>query len=206
MQKEPDKNQSPSVRPAALSDCPYMLEIYAPYVENTAISFEIEPPSLKEFEKRFIAFTDIFPWFVCEAEGVIAGYSYAHAFHERAAFTWTAECSVYVRDGFHGRKVGSALYRCLIETLKLQGLCTALAAVSIPNEKSEALHKAAGFERKRIFENVGYKLGAWRNVAWYSMKLSDYSSDPAPPTPAREIYAKPEFKNLLANSSAMIQL
>lgn len=193
------------IRPAERRDCPAMLEIYSRYVNETAVTFELEPPSLAEFERRFDTFTALFPWFVCEIGGEIAGYSYAHRFHERPAYGWTAECTVYVKNGMHRRGIGRALYACLLETLRLQGFLTAIGVICVPNENSEALHKFFGFTKQSEIKNAGYKLCVWRDVAWYSVPLGGYPAKPVPPLPVDKVNNTEEFRALLEASAKLIK-
>lgn len=189
------------IRLAHKGDLPAMLEIYSYYVCETAVSLEYEPPSLSEFARRFDAFTEAFPWLVCEQGGEISGYAYAHRFHERTAYNWSSECTVYVKNGLQGRGIGRALYSCLLSTLRLQRYSTAVGIISVPNESSEALHRALGFECRGLIDNAGYKSGAWRSVAWYVLALSDYPANPALPLPIGEIKDTHEFVELLSSSA-----
>lgn len=193
------------IRPAQKKDCPAMLEIYTRYVNETAITFENSPPSLAEFQKRFDTYTALFPWFVCETGGEIAGYSYAYKFKDRPAYGWAAECTVYVKFGMHRRGIGRALYSCLLSTLKLQGYLTAVGVICVPNENSEALHRYFGFTKQSEIKNAGYKLGAWRDVAWYSAALGEYPAEPVPPLPIDKVNKTEEFKALLKESAKIIK-
>lgn len=194
-----------TIRPAALQDCPAMQGIYSYYVQNTVITFELEPPPPAEFERRFTAFSAQFPWLVCELDGEIAGYAYAHKFHERSAYGWAAECTVYVKDGMHRRGIGRSLYACLLGILKLQGYQTAIGIICVPNENSEALHKYFGFSKQSEIKNVGYKLGKWRDVAWYSAPIGGYPTEPVPPLPIDKVSDTEEFRALLEESAKMVK-
>jgi len=193
------------IRLAEIGDLPAMLSIYSYYVRETAVSFEYEPPSLEEFSRRFGAFTRQFPWFALESEGRVIGYSYAHRFHERAAYDWSAELTVYLDRFCHGKGCGRALYTCLIETLRLQGYKTAIGIISCPNEKSEGLHRALGFVRQGIITGAGFKGGAWRSVAFYALALGEYTVPPAPPLPVGSVRDTPEFKELTQRCAKMIR-
>lgn len=199
-----DNNTRPIIRLAVKEDCGEMLDIYAPYVRNTVISFEYHPPALHVFERRFETFSAQFPWLVIEEDGVILGYAYAHRFHDRAAFDWTVECSIYMREDHRGSGLGRALYTSLIETLKLQGVRTAFASICVPNQPSEALHKAFGFVQKGLLDHVGYKNGAWRSIAWYALKLTDRTDEPETVRPIGAVSVTPEFKKLLKKCAASV--
>jgi L-amino acid N-acyltransferase YncA len=194
------------IRPAERKDCAAMLDIYTYYVNETAITFELEPPSLVEFERRFDTYTELFPWFVCEIGDEAVGYSYAYKFKERPAYGWAAECTVYVKNGMHRRGIGRALYACLLDTLKLQGYLTAIGVICVPNENSEALHRFFGFAKQSDIKNVGYKLGEWRDVAWYSVPLGGYPAKPAPPLPIGKVNKTEEFRALLKESAKMVRV
>ena len=107
-----------SIRQATVQDLPRILEIYAPYVENTAVSFEYEVPSLDAFTARFRSFTAQFPWLVWEEEGRILGYAYASAPYSRAAFSWCAEPSIYLRPEAKGKGIGRKLYAAPLGQLR----------------------------------------------------------------------------------------
>lgn len=172
-----------SARPA---DAAALLEIYRPYVETTSITFETEVPAVEEFSRRIKAYSARYPYLVAEEDGVISGYAYAHAFHERAAYDFTAETSIYVSETAHGRHVGTALYTALLKLLTLQGVKNACAVITFPNIPSTAFHQAMGFEAGGILPDFGYKLGDWHSVAYLWKPLGDKNAAPAPliPCPA----------------------
>ena len=126
-----------------------MLAIYAPYVRDTAITFEYEVPTAAEFGARLHHVLPEYPWLVCRAPGQVLGYAYAHRHMERAAYGWNVECSVYVLGSARGRGVGRALYGALLELLRLQGVVNAYGCIAVPNEASEALHRTTGFSDAR---------------------------------------------------------
>ena len=128
-------------------DAAGLLDIYKPYVLHTAITFEYEAPSLQEFEQRIRQFSAQYPYLVCEADGELLGYAYAHRFQERAAYGWNAECSVYVSQQAAGRHIGRALYSALIRLLRQQNVVNLYGVVTLPNSRSERLHEAMGFRR-----------------------------------------------------------
>jgi len=169
------------VRLAAPSDAPSMLGIYAPFVRDTAFTFETEVPSITDFSQRIEKGLQRFPWVVCEINGVLAVYAYASAHRERAAYQWSCESSVYLREDFRGRRIGQELYAVVFSILKLQGLKTVYAGITMPNEASERMHARCGFEHFATYENVGYKLNAWQKVGWWRLPLGDYERNPAPP-------------------------
>jgi phosphinothricin acetyltransferase len=116
-------------------------EIYRYYIENTIISFEYEAPSEEEWLKKIKAITAQYPWIVCESQGKIIGYAYGSVHRSKTAYSWSAESTIYVAEGHHGKGIGRALYKTLFELLKLQGYVNVYAGVSLPNEKSERAHR-----------------------------------------------------------------
>lgn len=169
-----------TLRFAVPQDAAALVEIYRPYVETTSISFETETPAPEEFARRISAYSARYPYLVAEENGTILGYAYAHAFHERAAYDWTVETSIYVAETARGRHVGTALYRALLELLTLQGVKNACAVIAFPNIPSTAFHQAMGFEAGGILPDFGYKLGDWHSVAYLWKVLRDTQDEPAP--------------------------
>ena len=157
-------------------DVAEVLEIYTPYVRNTAITFEYEVPSLEKFSERVHHYTEQYPWIVAKDHGMIAGYAYASVYREREAYQWGCELSVYVRSEFQGIDLGRTLYSALLDLLTLQGYYTVYGVVTLPNEASMALHKQLGFIIEGIQKNSGYKLGEWHDTAILSRSLQDYTT------------------------------
>ena len=169
------------IRIAAASDAAAILNIYAPYIENTSYTFETEVPTTESFQQRIKDYVQTYPWLVCEIDGRIAGYAYASKHRERLAYQWSVEISVYVHDDFQRAGVGKALYSALIEILKLQQFRNVYAVINLPNDKSVAFHESMGFEHFATYKNVGYKLGKWKNVGWWELQLNEYSHEPPEP-------------------------
>ena len=169
------------IRVATVADAEAILSIYAPYITHTSLTFETEVPSLEQFEERIFHYLGQWPWLVCESGGKIAGYAYASRYRERVAYQWSVECSVYVHDEFHRNGVARALYEALFEILRRQGYRNVYAVINLPNEKSVALHEHCGFRYFATYEQVGYKLGQWKNVGWWRLILNEFSDEPAPP-------------------------
>ena len=144
-----------------------MLAIYAPVVRETAISFELDPPSLDDFEARVAKYSAGWAWLVAELDGQILGYAYGSPHRERAAYRWSTETSAYVALGARKRGIGTRLYQALFPALGDRGYCNAYAGVTLPNEASVALHRAVGFSPIGIFPAVGRKFDKWHDVAWF---------------------------------------
>lgn len=161
-----------SIRVAKASDGAELARIYAPYVENTPITFEYVPPSAEEFSERIAAKMEKYPFIVAKDGERIIAYAYASSFRERAAFGWTAELSVYVDKEYHGQGIGRRLYRALIEILSLQGITNCVGTVVPPNDASVALHASLGFTLAGTMKNVGFKLGRWHDMMIFEKRLS----------------------------------
>ena len=194
------------MRPATVADAPAIAAIYAPYVRDTAVSFELEPPDAAETARRIAKISATYPYLVyCGPDDRVAGYCYASRHSERAAYRWDVDTSVYVDPPFCGRGVGTALYTRLFELLERQGFRRAYAGITVPNAASEALHRKFGFQPIGTFRATGYKLGQWRDVLWLDKPLGDGdASEPGeigepPPHFAKRIVSAPPRLNLTHN-------
>ena len=176
-----------TIRLATPDDTSDLLAIYAPVVRETVISFELTPPSKADFRQRIVDTLAQWPWLVCAIDDDVAGYAYAGAYRKRAAYQWSAESSVYV--GAHHRKKGvaTALYTALFALLKAQGYVNVYAGTALPNAASVALHKTFGFQPIGTYRAVGYKMGAWHDVAWWQLSLREQRD--GTPDPPRSINA-----------------
>lgn len=160
------------IRTATLDDAAAVAAIYAPMVQHTTISFETEPPDEAEMRARIEKTLATLPWLVAEdAARSVCGYAYAGKHRERAAYQWSVDTTVYVREDMRGRGVGRALYGGLLPLLAELGYFQAFAGIALPNAGSVGLHEAMGFEAIGVYRNVGYKHGAWRDVGWWQKSL-----------------------------------
>ena len=169
------------IRLALPDDANGILNIYAPYISGTSFTFETEVPSVKAFAERIEDYLHNWPWLVCEIDGKIAGYAYGSKYRERTGYQWCVECSVYVHDDFQKIGIASALYFALFEILKMQGYRNVYAVINLPNDKSVKLHESCGFKWFATYENVGYKLGKWKDVGWWQLVINEHNNEPAPP-------------------------
>ncbi len=169
------------VRPASAQDAQACAAIYAPYVRDTAITFETEPPSQAEMARRIAACSDSHAWLVLEDAGRVAGYAYGGPFHGRPAYRWASEVSVYLEQGRRRTGAGRALYEALFAVLSQRGYRMAVAGMTLPNEASVALHRALGFEAVGTYRRIGFKHGAWHDVAWCQRELSAGEDPPREP-------------------------
>lgn len=175
------------IRFAAPSDAGAMLEIYAPYVLNTAITFEYDVPTEAEFRGRVEKITEKYPWIVYEEEGKILGYAYAGPDRTRAAYQWTVESSLYVAAEERDRGIGSALYDVLFDILTKQNFCICYAVITADNEFSVKMHGKYGFREAGFLKNSGYKLGAWHSVVTLEKQLNEPLVPPKPVVPIGEL-------------------
>ena len=190
------------IRIANIKDVPEMLAIYAPYVENTTVSFEYEPPTLEEFTHRFTAFTQQFPWLVWEEDGKILGYAYASAPFTRAAFGWCAEPTVYLRPEVRGRNIAASLYTVLEEILFRQGYQALYALVCGENTQSRRFHEKQGYHITAEFPGIGFKMGRWLSLIWYEKRQKIVKSSSIFPRPWPEVVHNAEsLDDILGNLS-----
>ncbi|MFE0024345.1 GNAT family N-acetyltransferase [Amycolatopsis sp. NPDC059021] len=169
------------IRDAAESDAEACAAIYAPYVTDTTITFETDPPSPSEMAQRIAAASEKHAWLVLEDDGRVAGYAYGGPFKERAAYRWSCEVSVYLERGRRRTGGGRALYTALFDRLAERGFRTAVAGMTLPNDASAGLHRAMGFEPVGTYRRIGWKHGAWRDVAWMQRALLIDEDPPAEP-------------------------
>ena len=181
---------SVTIRLATQSDVAAMLAIYAPYVENTTISWEYTVPTQAEFAARLCEKTKAgFPWLVAEEDGALLGYAYAGRFAQRKGYDWSAEATVYVDAAVRGRQVGQRLYKALLTLVRAQGFVTVYALITYPNEPSAAFHQKMGFVEEARLANTGFKHGQWLGLSYYSKALCEA---PATPLPTHRLVALPD--------------
>jgi L-amino acid N-acyltransferase YncA len=173
-----------SVRTATAADAEACAAIYAPYVTDTAITFETVPPPADEMAERIIEATRTHAWLVADDDGRIVGYAYGGPFRSRAAYRWSCEVSVYLEVGRRRTGAGRALYEDLLKRLAERGFQTAVAGMTLPNDASIGLHRAMGFEPVGTYRRIGWKHGAWHDVAWVQRPLADGADLPAGQDPA----------------------
>lgn len=160
-----------TVRDATEDDATACAAIYAPYVRETAVSFEGEPPSPPQMAERIAAAMRTHAWVVLEDDDRLVGYAYGGPHKKRAAYRFSCEVSVYVEQGRRRTGSGRALYEALFERLQARGYRMAVAGMTLPNEASAGLHRAMGFEPVGVYRRIGWKFGAWHDVAWMQRAL-----------------------------------
>lgn len=163
-------------------DAARVADIYRPAVEGSHISFEEVAPDAAEMARRIRDVLAWTPWLVAEVEGgIVVGYAYASRHRERAAYRWSVDVSVYVDAAWRGRGVGRQLYDELLPIVRRQGFVNVYAGVTLPNPASVALHESIGMRLIGTYEGVGYKDGAWHDVAWFGMRLVEAGGVPPDP-------------------------
>lgn len=193
-----------TIRLAGPSDAGGVAEIYGPVVAATAISFEIDPITGREMERRIAEVLRLAPWLVCSDPEGVAGYAYASRHRERAAYRWCVDVSVYVRDTRRRTGVGRALYTSLLSLLRLQGFRAAHAGITLPNPASVALHESLGFRPIGVYPAVGFKLGRWHDVGWWQLELGDRTGVPEPPLTMDALRRAPGFDAALASGLPLL--
>ena len=159
------------IRSATEADAAGVLEIYAPIVVETAISFELSPPTLAEIGERIAQTLERGPWLIAEEEERCLGYAYAEVWRNRAAYQHTSETAVYVAADRQRSGIARLLYRALFEELRLRGKRTLIAGITLPNEASVRFHEAVGFRPVGVFSNVGFKFNRWHDVGFWEHDL-----------------------------------
>lgn len=145
------------------------------YIATTAIHFGYDAVSEAELRDTWERDRARFPWLVAEREGAVLGYAKAGTWRARSAYQWTAETGIYIADTARGQGAGRALYATLLEELARRGFHSAVAGVTLPNDASVALHRAFGFRSVGVFEDAGFKLGAWHAIEFFQKPLAPAS-------------------------------
>ena len=168
------------LRVASPDDAAELLAIYAPYVRETCITFEYDVPGVDEFAHRISRTLERYPYLVaCRRDGRPLGYAYAGVFHERPAYDWAVETSIYVDAGARGRRVGSLLHEGLERTCRIMGIRNLEACIAWPDEGGSVdFHTRMGYRMVGRFEACGYKLGAWRDMVWMEKHIADHAGAP----------------------------
>lgn len=177
------------IRMATPADAGAIADIYAPYVRDSVISFETNPPSAEQTRSRLATTLADFPWLVITDLERVAGYAYAGPHRAREAYRWSADVSLYLDTSFHRRGFGRRIYAALLNLLAAQGYVNAYAGIALPNAASVGLHEAMGFTRIGLFQRVGFKNGAWWDVGWWHRPLTIPPEQPGEPRPWSDLPA-----------------
>ena len=195
------------IRLAERSDVSGILEIYAPFILKTSVTFEEIVPDEASFWERIQGIMAELPYLVCEIDGRVAGYAYASGYRSRASYRWSKEVSVYVHPDFQRKKIADALYTSLNEMVRYQGIANLLAIITMPNEPSVAFHEHWGYVKCGEFSNVGYKLNQWQNVGWFELFLQDANEAPKDRIiPLNEITGLPVFQEAIQKGQDKLKL
>jgi L-amino acid N-acyltransferase YncA len=159
------------IRPASSGDAEACQAIYAPFVTNNWVSFELSVPTCAEMESRIASYGASHAWLVAEIDRQVAGYAYGSPHRTREAYSPSCDVAVYIDPAFARRGIGRSLYAALMPTLKAKGSHAAFAGIALPNDASIALHEACGFTPIGIYREVGWKMGGWRDVGWWQRLL-----------------------------------
>jgi len=171
---------------AAPGDAEELLAIYAPYVENTAISFETEVPTVRTFGQRIEKTLKKYPYLKAVRGGEILGYAYTGAFIDRRAYDWSVETTIYLKQSERGQGIGKILYEVLEKVSRAQHFLTMYACIGIPEEQedeyltfnSQQFHRHLGFETLGTFPRCGYKFGRWYGMTWMGKEIAEYPEEP----------------------------
>ena len=176
------------IRTATEKDAEALLEIYEPYVRETAITFEYEVPSAEEFRSRIRNTLLKYPYLVAEQNGEILGYAYAGPFHDRPAYDWAVETSIYVDCDRKHMGIGKKLHNALEEELKERGFLNMNACIAYPETKDEHLdknsaefHAHLGYRMVGEFHKCGYKFNRWYNMVWMEKLIGEHTTEQKQP-------------------------
>ena len=183
-----------NIRTVTPADAPALLQIYKPYVEKTAVTFEYSVPSVSEFRERIEHTLKRYPYITAAEDGELIGYAYTGPFVARAAYDWSAETAIYVREDQKGRGIGKKLYRALEEISRAQHITNLYACIGYPDTEDDYLtkdsvnfHEHMGYHFAGRFENCGYKFGYWYHMVWMEKVLSEHTRNPKKLIPFPEI-------------------
>lgn len=175
------------IRIASPKDAEQLLDIYAPYIRSTAVTFEYTVPSVEEFAERIRHTLEKYPYLLALRDGEILGYAYAGPLHIRAAYAWSAETSIYVKSDSKHQGCGRLLYEALEKVLKKQNIINVNACIACPELEDQYLtrdsinfHEHMGYRMAAEFHQCAYKFGRWYNMVWMEKFLGDHPRQPEP--------------------------
>ena len=151
------------------------------YITHSSCTFETKPIDQSVFLERIRTIREKSPWIVMQEDDRLIGYAYLSSFHERKAYDWTCDLSIYLNPDERGMGYGRKLMDAILDLARKDGYVNVVSIITSGNEMSEKLHLSCGFEKKAVFENFGYKNGEWKDVSYYVKKLNEPSDQPAPP-------------------------
>lgn len=192
-----------TIRLATAFDSSAIAAIYGPYCEGSAVSFEQVAPNAVEMAKRIAAVTTLRPWIVLEDDGAVVGYAYAGSHNDRWAYRWSVNTAIYISGTHQRRGAGRALYVTLFDLLRHLGYYGAVAGITLPNAASVGLHEAMGFALVGVYRDIGYKLGAWRDVGWYQAEIQARVAEPQEPRAMAVLSGSQAWRDATARGVAL---
>lgn len=175
------------IRPALIEDVPKLTEIYAPYVRETAVTFDYQVPSAEAFAALIQSTLRKYPFLVAKEDEKILGYAYVSDYKKKKAYDWSVETTIYVRQDAQRSGIGSRLYEAMENYLLKQHICNLYACITYPNPASIAFHERFGYKIAAHFSNSGYKLGKWYDIVWMEKHLDPHPVPPEPFIPFPEL-------------------
>ena len=169
------------VRPASPRDAAACVAVYRPYVENTAISWEIEVPSVDEMASRIASAQMAHEWLVLEEDAQVIGFAYGHTLNRMPSYQWSAETGIYVSGDHQRAGGGRLLYTQVLRRLTERGYRRAFAGITQPNEASNRFHRSFGFRDAGLYRRVEWKHNSWHDVAWMQLDLLGPADQDEPP-------------------------
>jgi phosphinothricin acetyltransferase len=187
-----------TIRSVEVADARAIRDIYAPFVSESATSFEIEPPDVAAMARRIEEHREKYPWLVYDVAGEVLGYAYASPHRAaRKAYQWCVETSIYLHAQVRRRGLGRVLYASLFELLRRQGYVNAYAGITLPNPGSQRLHESMGFVPIGVYPRIGFKFGKWHDVLWSQLRLQEPAEPVDDPIPAKELFGQSSVRALL---------
>jgi L-amino acid N-acyltransferase YncA len=195
---EPSHRSTARLRLAEPGDAAQIAAIYAPFCLETAVSFETTAPDEATMRERISTLTQRYPWLVAvSGTGDVLGYAYAGKHRERAAYRWSVDFTAYLVPEEKRRGIGTELYRALVRICQSLGYYRAFAGITLPNEASIRLHEKIGFLPIGVYRRVGFKLGKWHDVGWWSLDLLPEEDAPREPRSIGEIAGSGKLNEIL---------
>jgi phosphinothricin acetyltransferase len=194
------------IRSVETFDADVVRDIYAPFVLDSATSFEVSLPDAAEMKKRIRDLRDQYPWLVFEEDGKVLAYAYASPHRTRHAYQWSVEVSIYVHSVAHRCGIGRALYTALFEVLRRQGYVNAYAGITLPNPASVQLHESMGFTAVGVFNRIGFKFGKWHDTAWLQLRLIEASASVPDPIPVHRFLDEDSILSMFEGCARSVRL
>ncbi|MGH6626852.1 MAG: GNAT family N-acetyltransferase [Burkholderiaceae bacterium] len=156
----------PLIRPSRDEDIAAITAIYAHHVLHGTGTFEIDPPTPAEMTaRRADVLAKGLPYLVTEEGGQVTGFAYCNWFKPRPAYRFSAEDSIYMAPGTHGRGLGRALLAELAARAESAGVRKLIAVIGdSANAGSVGVHRSVGFQHVGVLRSCGWKHGQWRDV------------------------------------------